>query len=146
MKKISGVFTDIFFMLLLLVSCNIIKSLPTNTSTGIFSLNGNWRMESSSDHNALAGSTISVYPISGDGIIATLQNNSYCVRANDVIWKTITSNNAGTFNISNLVNSCSSSLVYKPAMVTVVTNDEVRLSGTTASGTELMQTWKRTSR
>src|SRR5260221_1984180 len=124
MKKNSGVFTDIFFMLLLLASCSVIKGLPTNTSAGIFSLNGNWKLTATNDNNALTGSSISVYPISGDGIITSLQNNTYCVRTNDVMWKNITSNNSGMFTISNLVNSCTSSLIYKPATVTVITNDE----------------------
>ena len=143
MKKNYSAFTEIFFMFLLFASCSVIKGLPTNTSAGIFSLNGNWKLVSTNDNNSLTGSTIAVYPISGDGIITTLQNNTYCVRASDIIWKTITSNNSGVFTINNLVNSCNTSLNYKPATVTVVNNDEVRLSGTNVSGAQLVQTWKR---
>ena len=127
-------------------SCDVIKGLPTNTSGGLFSLNGNWRMESSDDNNALAGTSITVYPIAGNGTITIIQNNTYCVRENDVLWKNITSNSNGAFTISNLVNSCSSTLTYKPATITVITNDEVRLSGTRANGTGLVQTWRRVAK
>jgi len=143
MKKIlKNSFAGIAFMLLLLAGCDVIKGLPTNTTGGLFSLNGSWKMESSSENNALAGTTISVYPVSGEGMITTIQNNTYCVRANDIMWKSITSN-SGSFTISNLVNSCNSSINYKPATLTVITNEEVRLSGTTANGATLIQTWKR---
>ena len=99
-------------------------------------------MESTNDNNALTGSIVTVYPIAGDGNITTLQNNTYCLRLNDVLWKSISSNN-GNFNISNLVNSCNSAIVYKSAVLTVITTDEIRLSGTTANGSSLIQTWKR---
>ena len=143
MKKILIYCTGIFVTMLIISGCDVIKGLPTNTSGGLFSLNGNWRMESSDDNNALAGTSITVYPIAGNGTITTIQNNTYCIRENDVLWKSITSNKNGAFTISNLVNSCSSSLTYKPATITVITNDEVRLSGTRANGASLVQTWRR---
>ena len=142
MKKIYISFAATCFTLFILTGCDVLKGLPTNTTGGVFSLNGNWQMQSSSDNNALVGTTITVYPIAGDGTITTLQNNTYCVRANDVLWKSITASN-GSFTISNLVNSCNSSIVYKAATLTVITNNEVRLSGATAAGTQLLQTWQR---
>ena len=51
MKKIlKNSFTGIAFMLVLLVGCDVIKGLPTNTTGGLFSLNGSWKMESSSEN------------------------------------------------------------------------------------------------
>ena len=142
MKKILVSFTITCFSLFLLAGCDVLKSLPTNTTGGVFSLNGSWRMSSSSDNNALEGTTVTVYPIAGEGSITTLQNNAYCARVNDVLWKGISSNN-GSFTLSNLVNSCNSSLVYKAATLTVITTDEVRLSGTTSTNAALIQTWRR---
>ncbi len=142
MKKILSSLTLIFFSLFVLIGCDILKSIPTNTTGGVFSLNGSWKIESSSNDNALVGTIVNVYPIAGDGSITSLQNNSYCLRVNDILWKSITSNN-GNFNISNLVNSCNNSVVYKPAVLTIITNNEIRLSGTTANNTSLIQTWKR---
>lgn len=142
MKKILSNLIFICFSLFILFGCDVLKSIPTNTTGGVFSLNGSWKIESSNDNNALAGTIVTVYPIAGDGNITSLQNNTYCLRVNDVLWKNISSNN-GNFNISNLVNSCSSSMVYKTAVLTVITGNEIRLSGTSANNTSLIQTWKR---
>ena len=144
MKKIiTTSLIPILFMLILISGCDVIKKLPTNTTGGVFSLNGNWRMESSTDNNALTGTTVGVYPISGEGIITVIQNNTYCIRTNDVMWKSIVSANNGGFTVSNLSNSCTGSLVYKPATLSVINNEEVRLNGTTTSGNTLVQTWRR---
>jgi hypothetical protein len=43
------------------------------------------------------------------------------------------------------VNACNGSTVYRPATITVITNDEIRLKGSTVSSAELLQTWKRVS-
>ena len=144
MKKIQTQFIVTCLSLFLLFGCDVLKGIPTNTTGGVFSLNGSWKMESSNDNNALAGTIVTVYPIAGNGNgnIPILQNNAYCLRVNDVLWKSITANN-GNFNISNLVNSCSSSIVYKTAVLTVITTDEIRLSGTTSTNASLIQTWKR---
>lgn len=143
MKKIAdnGIL-DFLFVAFVLVSCNVIKNLPPEKSE-IEKLDGTWKLESTNDDSALMGSTIAVYPATGDGLITTLQNNSYCVRPNEVIWKDITTADKGNFSISSLTNSCMSSLVYKPATLTLVTQDEIKLSGSTSSGSDLTQTWKR---
>ena len=144
MKKImNSTLLPIVLIIFLLGSCDVIKKLPTNTTGGVFSLNGNWRMESSTDNNALTGTTVSVYPISGEGMITLIQNDTYCIRSNDVMWKNIVSANNGGFTVNNLANSCGGSLVYKTASLSVITNDEVRLNGTTNSGNTLVQTWRR---
>ncbi len=144
MKKIiNRALLPTLLIVILLGGCDVIKKLPTNTTGGVFSLNGNWRMESSNDNNALTGTTVSVYPISGEGIITLLQNNTYCIRTNDVMWKNIVSATNGGFTVNRLSNSCTGSLVYKPSSLSVITNNEVRLNGTTTSGTTLVQTWRR---
>ena len=143
MKKLAdnGIW-DFLFVAFVLVSCNVIKNLPAEKK-GIESLDGTWKLESTNDNNALMGSTIYVYPLTGDGLITNLQNNSYCVRPSEIIWKDITTAEKDGFNIHSLTNSCISSLVYKPATLTLINKDEIKLTGQTASGNELEQTWKR---
>jgi hypothetical protein len=128
---------------LFLAACGLFKRVPHST----FSLNGNWTMISTSDEEALLGSTITVQPLDADGyaVVSMLNNNAYCVRPNDIIWKDIVSVSAG-FNLNNLCNSCISSLEYRPATIMVLTNDSLRLAGTTRSGKDLVQTWKRVAK
>jgi hypothetical protein len=145
MKKLAdNSVWDYFFVAFILVSCNVIKNMPAEKK-GIESLDGAWKLEATNDDNALMGTTISVYPLTADGLITTLQNNSYCVRPSEVIWKDITTASHGGFSIHSLTNSCISSLVYKPATLTLLNNDEIKLTGQTASGKELEQIWKRVS-
>lgn len=125
--------------------CDTIKNLPTNTSGGLFSLNGNWQLVSTNDNRALEGSVITVVPGFADASVKTISNNTYCVRERDVLWKGIKSLQGGTFSTDNLVNACQGSALYKPATITVLTTDEIRLTGHTAASTELIQTWKRVS-
>jgi hypothetical protein len=72
-----------------------------------------------------------------------LNNNNYCLRDRDVVWRAIKSGDAGVFAVESLVNACSGATVYKQGTITVLTNDEIRLVTQTASSTELVQTWKR---
>ena len=123
-------------------SCETVKNLPTNTSGGLFSLNGNWQLASSSDNKALEGTIIRVIPGISDATIKTLGNNTYCLRELDVVWKGL-KNASGVFSFDNLVNACNGTSVYKPASMTVVNNDEVKVSSKTAAGVELTQVWKR---
>jgi hypothetical protein len=125
--------------------CDTFKSLPTNTSGGLFSLNGSWQLSSTSDNRALEGTTITVVPGVAEATVRTLANNTYCLRERDVIWQSIKSFEGGTFTADVLVNACSGSTVYRPATITVITNDEIRLKGSTVTSTELLQTWKRVS-
>jgi hypothetical protein len=125
--------------------CDTLKNLPTNTSGGLFSLNGNWQLTTSNDNRALEGTVITVVPGFADATIKTISNNTYCARERDVLWKGIKSLQGGTFSTENLANACQGAPLYKPATITVLTTDEIRLTGHTAASTELIQTWKRVS-
>lgn len=123
--------------------CETLKGLPTNTSGGMFSLNGNWQLVSSNDNRALEGTVVSVVPGFKDGTVRTINNNTYCVRERDALWRNITVLQGGAFSFDNLVAACQGTVLYKPATLTVLTNDEVRVTGHNAASGELIQTWKR---
>lgn len=123
--------------------CETLKGIPTNTSGGLFSLNGNWQLTSTSDNRALEGTIVQVVPGVADGTARTLNNNTYCLRERDVVWRSIKSGDSGVFTIDLLVNACNGNSLYKPATITVLTNDEIRIKGSTATSSELIQTWKR---
>jgi hypothetical protein len=137
----------IFFLyatiLTIFTQCDTFRNFPTNTSGGLFSLNGTWQLTATTDNRALEGTTVTVVPGIAEGTIKTLSNNNYCLRENDVIWKTVKSVEGGTFTTDYLVNACSGSTLYKPATITAITNDEIRIKGSTATDIELIQTWKR---
>ena len=126
-----------------LVGCDTIKNLPTNTTGGLFSLNGTWRLNATTDTKALEGSTITVYPIVGNGTLKTIQNNTYCVKEGEAIWKSLKTNAAGGFTLSTLVGACNGTIVYRDANLSVISNDEVSVTTRTAAGSELIQQWKR---
>lgn len=123
--------------------CDTLKNLPTNTSGGVFSLNGNWRLATSSDNRALEGTVVTVVPGIADAAVRNLSNNTYCVRDGDILWRSIRSFEGGTFSMETLVNSCTAGAVYRPATITVLSNDEIRISTHTPAGLELLQTWRR---
>ena len=123
--------------------CDALKNLPTNTSGGLFSLNGSWQLSASSDNGALAGTVVQVVPGVADGIARTLNNNNYCLRERDVLWRNLKPLQAGTFSLEILVNACNGNTVYHPATLTALTSDEIRITGRTAANTELVQTWQR---
>jgi len=123
--------------------CDTLKSLPTNTSGGLFSLNGNWRLSSTTDNKAMEGTVVQVVPGFSNATARTLNNNTYCLREKDVVWRTIKNTGSGTFTVETLVTACDGATLYKPATLTVLTNDEIRLTGSTASSAELVQTWQR---
>lgn len=126
-----------------IVSCDVINSIPTNTTGGVFSLNGNWKLNSSTDNNAMVGSLVNVLPVTGSGTIKTIENNTYCVRENDAVWRTIKGNGAGGFTLSALVNACNGSTLYNNATINVINTDQITLTTRTAGGTELIQDWRR---
>jgi hypothetical protein len=123
--------------------CDTLKNIPTNTSGGVFSLNGTWQLSTTTDNRALEGTTVSVVPGIAEGSVKSLSNNTYCLRENDVIWKNVKGSQGGSFSIDYLVSACSGKALYHPATMTVLSNDEIRLKGSTANGAELLQTWKR---
>ena len=123
--------------------CDTLKGIPTNTSGGLFSLNGTWQLSTSTDNNALIGTTIRVVPGVANGTALTLANNTYCLREGDAILRGIKGLEGGTFSTEMIANACNNNMVYRPATITVLTNDEIRITGSTTAGTELLQTWKR---
>jgi hypothetical protein len=127
------------------IQCETLKGLPTNTSGGLFSLNGSWQLTSTNDNRAMEGTVVTVVPGFADASVKTISNNTYCVRERDVVWKGLKSLQGGAFSTENLVNACSGSVLYQAANITVLSNDEIRLTGHNASGAELIQTWKRVS-
>jgi hypothetical protein len=140
MKKLLYLFSTVL-LLGTISSCDTLSNLPTNTTGGVFSLNGRWTLTSSSENNAMVGTVINVTPVVGNASVVSLSNNTYCLREKDIIWRSITSSGAGGFTISALVSSCNGSTIYRDATVTVITNNEIRVSGKTASGAELLQTF-----
>lgn len=123
--------------------CDTLKNLPTNTSGGLFSLNGNWQLTTTSDGSALQGTIVQVVPGISEATARTLNNNTYCLRDKDIVWRSLKSTGSGVFTIENLVNACNGTVLYKPATITILSNDEISIKGSTASSAELMQTWRR---
>ncbi len=123
--------------------CDTLKNLPTNTSGGLFSLNGNWQLASTTDGNAMQGTVVQIVPGFSEATARTLNNNTYCLRDKDVVWRSLKSSGSGVFTIDNLVSACNGTVLYKPATITVLTNDEITIKGSTASSAELAQTWRR---
>lgn len=131
-------------ILTIFTQCDTLKNLPTNTSGGVFSLNGQWQLTSSTDNRGMEGAVVSVVPGFSEATVRTLPtNNSYCVRERDAMWRTIKSDQNGGFLTEVLVGACTGSPVYKAATITVLTNDEIRIKSTTANNVELLQTYKR---
>ncbi len=131
-------------LVIALTSCGALQNATNTTSTGIFSLNGNWQLTSNAPENTLLNTVVSVTLLSQEGKITTLQNNTQCYRQDDIKWKNIKTDKAGGYTISNMLSNCSSSsLVYAPATIYVVNNNEIRISGKNTSGNDNVQTWVR---
>ena len=129
--------------LALFTSCDTLKNLPTNTSGGIFSLNGNWKLASTSDNNAEKGTIVTVTPAIAGGYVKSLANNSYCYRVNDEVWKSINTLSGGGFTIGHLAGACNGSTTYKDGQITVLTNARIRISSKTINDITLTQEWDR---
>ncbi len=123
--------------------CDTLKNLPTNTSGGVFSLNGSWQLATSNDNRAMEGTIVSVVPGVADATVRTLANNTYCARDRDVLWRNLKNLQGGSFSLDNLVSACTGNPVYQQGTLTVLTNDEIRITSRTNSGAELIQTWRR---
>jgi hypothetical protein len=131
-------------IVLLFAQCDTVKNLPTNTSGGIFSLNGQWQLTSSSDNKNMEGTVVSVVPGFSDATIRTLPpNNVSCARERDAMWRSVKSDQNGGFLTEVLVSACTGSPTYRPATITVLSNNEVRLRTLSAANTEILQTWTR---
>ena len=124
-------------------SCETLNKLPTNTSGGIFSLNGNWKLTSTTDNHAEIGTVLTVTPAIASAYVKSLANNSYCYRVNDDVWKSITSVVSGGFNIGYLAGACNGTATYKDGQVTVLTNNQIRINTKTIGDANLVQEWTR---
>ena len=124
-------------------SCDTLKSIPTNTTGSLFSLNGTWQLTASSDNSAMTGTTIVILPVVGNASVKTVANNTYCVKEKDAYWKTIKANGNGGFNMSNLVSACNGSSVYKDGTIAVINSDKISVTTRTATNSELIQAWDR---
>ena len=140
LKIISFLFAILFF-----ISCDALKK-TSNTTGGVFSLNGQWELTSNSPENTLIGSRVTVAPFISEARFTLLANNTQCFRENDVKWKNIATNNNGGFLMNNLISNCTSgSLNYQPATIKVVNNNEIVVTGRNANNQDNSQTWKRVS-
>lgn len=124
-----------------LAGCEAIQK-ATNSTGSTFSLTGKWTLKSNTPDNVLVGSVVTVTPLLSEGRLSTMTGTGNCFRQNDVVWKSIASDNQGGFTISNLVSGCSG-LNFQPATIFVNSTNEIRLSGRNASGQELAQVWQR---
>ena len=131
---------------ILFSACETIKNLPTNTSGGLFSLNGNWRLASTTDNNAQVGTVVTVTPAIASAFVKTFENNSYCYRAGDEAWKSVSSRPSGGFTIQSLSSACNGTAIYKTGEITVLTNDKIRITTKTITDANLVQEWNRVTK
>lgn len=142
MKKIT-LLTIMVSFLVIFNACDTLKNLPTNTSGGIFSLNGSWRLATTSDANAQVGSVVTVSPAIASAFVKTIANNNYCYRISDEAWRSISSQTGGGFSINFLASACNNSAVYKTGEITVLTNNQIRINTKTLTDVTLIQEWTR---
>lgn len=141
MKSIK--FLGFLFTVISFISCEALKK-TSNTTGGVFSLNGQWELASNTPENTLVGSKVTVAPFISEGRFTAIANNSQCFRENDIKWKNIVTNNNGGFLLNNLLSSCTTgSLNYQPATITIVNNNEILLTGRNVNGQDNTQTWRR---
>jgi hypothetical protein len=144
MKKITLLM--ITGIIIFLSACDTIKNLPTNTSGGLFSLNGNWKLSTTTDNNAQVGTVVSVAPAIASAFVKTFENNSYCFRAGDEAWKSLSGRPNGGFTIQSLASACNGTSVYKAGEITILTNDQIRVSTKTSTDVVLTQEWVRVTK
>ncbi len=127
-----------------LASCDAVRQATNTTGGAVFSLNGKWQLSSNSPENTMLNSVVTVSLFSKEGRLTYVANNTQCYRENDIKWKNIRTDNAGGFTIDNLMSNCTSgSLVYQLASISVINNNEIRLSGKNAAGQDNSQIWIR---
>jgi hypothetical protein len=143
MRKVFLMAIGLLVISATLVSCDVLNSIPTNTTGGVFSLNGNWKLNSSTDNNAMVGSIVNVLPVTGNASIKTITNNTYCATENDSYWRSIKGNGSGGFSLSTLVSACNGSTVFNAGTINVINTDQITLTTRTAGGAELIQDWRR---
>ena len=143
MKRIYLILAIALSAVWILAGCETLNKLPTNTSGGIFSLNGNWALIATNDGNAEMGTTVTVLPVVGNGSVKSLANNSYCYRESDVAWKDIKTVPSGGFTLNNLAGACNGTITYKEGTITIENNNLIKINSKTISGSALVQEWKR---
>ena len=131
---------------ILFSACETIKNLPTNTSGGLFSLNGNWKLLSTTDNNAQVGTIVTVAPAIASAFVKTFENNSYCYRTSDEAWRSLSSRPNGGFTIQSLASACNGTTIYKAGEITVLTNDKIRITTKTGTDANLVQEWNRVTK
>lgn len=142
MKSITLLFT--LAIALLFTSCDAIRQATNTTGGAIFSLNGTWKLTSNTPENTMINSTVFVAPLVSQGTITALANNTQCYRVNDTKWKNIKSDKAGGYTIDNATNTCTSNTIsYVPAIITILTNTEIRINSKNAAGVDNVETWTR---
>ena len=144
MKKIT--FLMLAGTVILFSACETIKNLPTNTSGGLFSLNGNWKLLSTTDNNAQVGTIVTVAPAIASAFVKTFENNSYCYRTSDEAWRSLSSRPNGGFTIQSLASACNGTTIYKAWEITVLTNDKIRITTKTGTDASLVQEWNRVTK
>ena len=127
-------------------ACDTIKNLPTNTSGGLFSLNGSWKLSSTTDNNAQVGTVVSIAPAIASAFVKTFENNSYCYRISDEAWKSVSSRQNGGFTIQSLSSACNGTAIYKTGEITILTNDQIRITTKTITDANLVQEWSRVTK
>ena len=127
-------------------ACDTIKNLPTNTSGGLFSLNGNWKLSTTTDNNAQVGTVVTIAPGIAGAFVKTFENNSYCYRTSDEAWKSLSSRPSGGFTIQSLSSACNGTAIYKTGEITVLTNDQIRITTKTITDANLVQEWNRVTK
>lgn len=133
-------------ILTIFTQCDTVRNLPTNTSGGVFSLNGNWQLATSGDTKNMEGTVVTVVPGFSEAIVRTLPPvNSSCVRERDVMWRNVKQDPNGGFLADILINACTGSPQFKAGTITIVSNNEISVRTITTANTELVQTWRRVS-
>ncbi len=131
-------------IIIALTSCDAVRQATNTTSTAVFSLNGKWQLTNNNPENTLLNSVVTVTLFSSQAKLTYVSNNTQCYRENDIKWRNIKSDKTGGFDIDNLLSNCSSgALNYQPASVSVVSNDEIRITGKNVTGQDNTQTWTR---
>ena len=142
MKKITFL-SILISSIVIFNACETIKKFPTNTSGGIFSLNGNWKLISTTENNAQVGTVVTVTPAIASAFVKSFENNSYCYRAGDEAWRLVSSQSGGGFSINHLASSCNATAIYKAGQITVLMNNQIRINAKTMNDITLVQEWTR---
>lgn len=93
----------------------------------------------------MVGTIVQVVPGVNTGTVRNIGNNNYCLRERDAMWRGLNARSGGGFNLELLVGACNGSTTYKPATVTAISNDEIRITSQTTDGKDLTQVYRRTA-